>query len=237
MATAPQVQTLAQIMADLSPTTNAQNSAIDANTGQLKTQGAATVAGLQSQRGQAWNDIGTSANARGLAFSGIPADEQSRYDSTQFMPAVANVGQEIIKGTNANNLQKSQLEADNIKYGLGRVDQQQSSLNQWNLAQMQNEAQAKEGALNRAASARESAASRAASTPKTLSPNDAALGVINGIISSGADINSSAFQLARDAYKTAGGNTSQFASDFWKYVPQSANTDNSNSGWRSYYYG
>lgn len=171
MATAPTVQTLAQVMADLNPAYGAQKTAIDANSAQLQTQGDATVKGLQAQRGEAWNDIGTSANARGFAFSGIPIDEQARYDSTKFMPAVANVGQEVLKGVNANNLQKASLDTEATRYGLSRIDQQQSSLNQWNLSQMQQEAQARENALNRQASAAEAAANRAAQAQADVAPN------------------------------------------------------------------
>lgn len=69
---------------------------------------------------------------------------------------------------------------------------------------------------------------------KAINPNAAAQGIIAGAIQSGRAISPAIFQLARDAYRSAGGNTSQFASDFWKYVPQN---QRGGDAWKAYYYG
>lgn len=72
------------------------------------------------------------------------------------------------------------------------------------------------------------------SVSRTINPNAAAQGIIAGAIQSGRNISPAIFQLARDAYRSAGGNTSQFATDFWKYVPQNQRGGNA---WKAYYYG
>lgn len=69
---------------------------------------------------------------------------------------------------------------------------------------------------------------------RAINPNAAAQGIIAGAIQSGRAISPAIFQLARDAYRSAGGNTSQFASDFWKYVPQN---QRGGDAWKAYYYG
>lgn len=237
MANAPQVQTLAQIMADLAPGVQGQQQVIQQQQQGLAAKYGAQKTGLEAEKVRGFNTINNQAVGRGGSFSGVPVDEQSDYLSTKYLPAVA--GLEMQQNEEDMGLQKSlaDINAGVYQSAFERQGSQQSNLNSWNMQQQSLEAQAREAELDRQATAREAAASRAASAPKELSPQDAALGVINGAVSNGADINSNVFQLARDAYRRAGGNSSNFASEFWKYVPQSANQDNSASGWKSYYYG
>lgn len=49
--------------------------------------------GLQAQQGQAFDDIMGGARRRGMGFSGIPLQEQAKYTSTQFLPAMARLRQ------------------------------------------------------------------------------------------------------------------------------------------------
>lgn len=69
-----------------------------------------------------------------------------------------------------------------------------------------------------------------------LSPYQAAMQVIAPAAARGG-VTASQFQLARDAYRQSGGDTSKFAQEFWKYVPGQYHRDDSAKGWRAYYYG
>ena len=160
---APEVKQLADIMADLNPGIQGQRDILAQQGQQLQKQSQDTIAGLKAQRGQAWNDIGTSANARGFAFGGIRADEQARYDSTQFMPAVANTENLAIKGALDLGMAGAELETDARKTALGWQQNQQQALNQWNMQQAQLEASRRENELNRQFQASQAAASRSAS--------------------------------------------------------------------------
>lgn len=237
MAQAPQVQSLAQIMTDLTPSIQGQQDLIKQQQGGLGAKYGSQRTALQAEKVQGFNDINTQATGRGVAFSGIPLDEQATYLSTKFLPGMQAVDQQQNEENMDLSRQSAQLYTSLYDKAFGERSQQTSALNQWNLSQMEIEAQAREKELDRQAAAREAAAGRAANAPKVLSPQDAALAVINNAISSGASIDSNVFQLARDTYKRAGGDTGKFASEFWKYVPKEANQDNSASGWKAYYYG
>ncbi len=53
------------------------------------------LAGLDAAKSNAFRDITASANTRGMAFSGVPIDEQSRYIGERFLPARAQVASEF----------------------------------------------------------------------------------------------------------------------------------------------
>ena len=88
MATAPTVQTLDQIMAELQPSVQGQVGVIN----QQKAANAAVYdaqrAGLDAQKVKGFNDINTQATGRGMAFSGIPLNEQAEYLSTKYLPGI-----------------------------------------------------------------------------------------------------------------------------------------------------
>lgn len=237
MAQAPQVQSLAQIMNDLTPSIQGQQDLITQQQNALPGKYNSQRTALNAEKVRGFNDINTQATGRGVAFSGIPLDEQATYLSTKYLPGLQAIDQQQNDEFMDLSKQSAALYSSLYDKAFDERSKQQSALNSWNLTQMQIEADAKQKELDRQAAAREAAADRAANAPKNLSPNDAALAVINGAISNGADVSANVFQLARDAYRRAGGDVGKFASDFWKYVPQSANQDNSASGWKAYYYG
>jgi hypothetical protein len=49
--------------------------------------------GLQAKQTQAYGEIVDGARRRGLGFSGIPLGEQAKYNSTEYMPALARLKQ------------------------------------------------------------------------------------------------------------------------------------------------
>lgn len=181
MANTPTVQTLDQIMAELQPGYSGQKSVINQQMANTDATAKAAQLGLDAAKTQGFNNINTQATGRGLAFGGVPLDEQYNYLSTEYLPGVqkAKAQQAADKLTLSGQL--ASLDTDARNRAMSTRDSQQSSLNQWNLQQSQLEAQAKlareqaaatarENALNRAASAREAAANRAASnTTPTVS--------------------------------------------------------------------
>lgn len=78
-----------ELDASYAPSRQLINQQIDA----IPTQADAQVAGLNSQKDQAFNDITDGARSRGIGFSGIPLAEQAKYTSSEFLPAVAKVRQ------------------------------------------------------------------------------------------------------------------------------------------------
>lgn len=277
MATAPKVQTIQESIGDLNPAYEGSRNVINQQIGNLGQKYDAQRAGIYAARGNAYNVINNQATGRGLAFSGIPAHEQARYEAEKTLPALMQSNfQQNDEGLQLQG-RLADLEKELRTNALGRVDRQQSDLNSWNqmiagqeFTAGENEKNRKfqhsereatqaftasQNALNRAQAAAASAARYSGGGGRisggggggvsyargggggggrAISPNAAAQGIIAGAIQSGRNISPAIFQLARDAYRSAGGNTSQFASDFWKYVPQN---QRGGDAWKAYYYG
>lgn len=246
MATAPRVQTLAEAMRDLDPAYAASRDMIAKRQQALPGKYEAQRAGIYAARGEGFNTINNQATGRGASFSGIPQDEQARYLSTKFLPGLQQA--DFQQNEEDLNLQ-GQLAGIDKEQRLGaqsRVDKQQSDLNSWNQMLAQQEFQARESekqrqfqerqaAAQRSFTASQNALARAAKAPKKLSPYESAMSIIGAAASKGG-VSANAFQLARDAYRLAGGDTHQFAKEFWKYVPEDAQNDFNSKGWK-YYYG
>ncbi len=100
----PAVQSLEEIYAQLNPaytgTRNIVNTQLSAIPGQYQ----ASTDALGVKKDNAFRQVNTNANAKGMAFSGIPAAEQTRYLGETYLPAVA--GLEAQKGTATLELQK-----------------------------------------------------------------------------------------------------------------------------------
>lgn len=75
-----------------------QTSLINTQIAQLQPQQDAQQSALDQAKVNAFRDIDTSANAKGVLFSGFSPDEQARYVGTKYLPAVAN-----LKATYQNN--------------------------------------------------------------------------------------------------------------------------------------
>lgn len=273
MATAPKVQTIQESIGDLNPAYEGSRNVINQQIGNLGQKYDAQRAGIYAARGNAYNAINNQATGRGLAFSGIPAHEQARYEAEKTLPALMQADfQQNDEGLQLQG-RLADLDKELRTNALGRVDRQQSDLNNWNqmiagqeftageneknrnFQRSEREATqaftASQNALNRAQQAALSAArysggggggirsgyARAfggGGGNKAMSPNAAAQSIIAGAIQANRPISPAVFQLARDAYRSAGGNAGQFASDFWKYVPQNQRGGNA---WKQYYYG
>ena len=249
MATAPRVQTLAEAMRDLDPAYASSRDMIAKRQQALPAKYDAQRAGIYAARGEGFNTINNQATGRGASFSGIPQDEQARYLSTKFLPGLQQADfQQNEEDLNLQG-QLAGIDKEQRLGAQGRVDKQQSDLNAWNQMIAQQEFQAREAekqrqfqerqaAAERSFRASQSALARAANAPRKLSPFQSAMNVIAagaGGQDQGVSVNT--FQMAREAYRQAGGDTRQFASEFWKFVPKSRQRDDGANGWRAYYYG
>lgn len=92
--------------------------------------------GLQAKQGQAFEDIVGGARRRGIGFSGIPLQEQAKYTSTEFLPALARLRQQgrqqamsledAILGVN----ERRQTQALGIRQGEQSLAEQQRQFNE-----------------------------------------------------------------------------------------------------------
>lgn len=228
MANAPVVQTLAQAMSDLDPAYASSKDVVNKQIAAVPAQYDAQRSALTAAKGQGFNDINNQATGRGMSFSGIPSDEQATYLSTKYLPGMQqadrdqNNAQLTLQG-NLANLAKEQSTA-----ALGRVDQQQSALNAWNLQQQQLEAQARAAAAERAFTAQQNALSRAATAAQNASSAPSLYSTLYSQLlkSAGSDgkVSPNTWRNAAAFAKANGmgfGGNSGFASTFWNFANDS----------------
>ena len=245
--TAPTVQTLDQIMAELQPGYTAQRGVIAKGIQNTNETYKASELALDAAKTQGFNQINEQATGRGLAFSGIPLSEQADYLSTKYLP-----GKQQAKAQQQADIltlegQNAALDTDIRNKAFGSRETQQQSLNQWNLNQANIEAQAEaarldrefraaEAAKERSFTAGQNAASRAASAPRQLSPYEAAIGYIERNIGGDDFVSPNTFRTARDLYIQAGGTNKDFMDKFWRYTGASTGQKNE-ANINAYYYG
>jgi hypothetical protein len=229
----PQVQTMSQAMKDLNPAYAAVTQNLNQQQALVPQKYDAQRSAINAERGQGFNAINNQATARGGSFSGVPVNEQSVYLATKYLPGL----QQADFQQNAEQLEiagrLADIEKEKRTTALNTINQQKSDLTSWNSARAAEQAAAREAEKQRQFTASQSAISRAASAPKKLTPYESAMGIIGAAVAKGS-VSSNAFQLARDAYRAAGGDVGQFATEFWKYVPKSQQTGDK---WKEYYYG
>lgn len=129
---APTVQKLGDIMQELQPSVQGQIDVIgqqkEANAGIYEAQ----RAGLDATKTQEFNTINTQATGRGMAFSGIPLNEQAEYLSTKYLPGVQASHAQQNADSLAYDRQTADLNANVFNKAFDWRNQQVLTLNDWN---------------------------------------------------------------------------------------------------------
>lgn len=105
----PAIPTYDEANAQLGSVYDPQTSLIQTQISQLQPQQDAEQASLDQAKVNAFRDIGDSANAKGVLFSGFTPDQQARYIGTKYLPAVAD-----LKTTFQNNKNTLQDKIDQL---------------------------------------------------------------------------------------------------------------------------
>lgn len=132
MATAPTVQKLDQIMAELQPSVQGQVDVINKQKAASAAVYDAQRAGLDAQKVRGFNDINNQATGRGMSFSGIPLNEQAEYLSTKYLPGVQAANAQQNMDALAYDRQAADLNANIFNKAFDWRNQQVLTLNDWN---------------------------------------------------------------------------------------------------------
>ena len=132
MATAPTVQALDQIMAELQPSVQGQVDVINQQKAASADIYDAQRAGLDAEKVRGFNEINTQATGRGMAFSGIPLNEQAEYLSTKYLPGVQAANAQQNMDALAYDRQAADLNANIFNKAFDWRNQQVLTLNDWN---------------------------------------------------------------------------------------------------------
>lgn len=82
---------LKDILTELDTVYNPQRETYNTQLQAVDPQLQAEQQGLEAQKRDAFDQITTAANRRGLFYSGLPIAEEQRYTGQQFLPAIANL--------------------------------------------------------------------------------------------------------------------------------------------------
>lgn len=192
-ATAPTVQNLSDIMAELNPSIQGQTDVIN----KQKAANAATFdaqrSALEGAKTKGFNQINEQATGRGMAFSGIPLNEQANYLADKYLPGIQAANAQQNANSLAYDREIADLGANVFNKAFDTRNTQTMSLNDWNKmlsgqdfsrseriagqdfsssqADKQRQFQAEQDALQRNFTASQNAANRAASATRDVADN------------------------------------------------------------------
>lgn len=236
MATAPTVQTLDQIMAELQPGYTAQRGVIAQGIQNTNETYKASELALDAAKTQGFNQINDQATGKGVgrAFSGLPIVEQADYLSTKYLPGLQQAKAQQQKDILTLEGQNASLDTDIRNRAFSSRETQVGAQNQWNLQQQAQQAAAEAARIerdfrasqaekDRAHQAAQAAASRAASAqPKAPSLVANIRAYLDNYVNPDTGtvpkkVWQNAVQLAHESGMKFGGNGG-FASTFWGYA-------------------
>lgn len=236
MATAPTVQTLDQIQAELQPGYTAQRGIIQKGIANTNETYKASEMALDAAKTQGFNQINEQATGRGLAFGGIPLEEQADYLSTKYLPGMQQAKAQQQKDILTLEGQNAELDTDIRNRAFGARENQVGAQNQWNLQQQAQDAaaeaarierdfEASEAEKARAHEAAQNAAERAAqaaAAPKGMSGSELngwATNYVKGKQGSDKKISPSAYYAGfSDFYTQTGLGQDEYQAIMSKYV-------------------
>jgi len=220
MAAPQQVQSVADIMAELAPAAQPTLQNIDARAALIPTKFAAQKAGLEGAKTAGFNQINDSMTGRGMSFSGMPGNEMANYLAEKYLPGMQAADYQQNAETLSVQQEKNAVTSGIADKAVSINQSQKATANDWEKMLAEQSFTAGQNAQSRQSD--------------VVSPQEAALSFISQGLGSDGFVSPSTFQLARDAYKLAGGDTSTFAKEFWKYT--GASTGQKNQGNIDAYY-
>lgn len=236
----PAVRDLQALIAEQSKSIAPQLGLIDESIQANDNSGQAQQQGLQAQQKQSFGDIEQAAQNKGMYFSGFSPDQQAKYTSTTYLPALAQLQAAIASTRNSLLGKKADLNKDVFDTATRLREGDVANLADYNKMIQQQQFQAAEAEKQRGFDAQQNAANRAASAAgrasQNATPDEAAIGFISNALGKDGYVSPSTFQLARKAYVAAGGDAGQFASNYWKFTGAGKGGPNEKN-WKSYYYG
>ena len=218
---APVVQTLDQVMAELAPGNQGQLDVLGKKRGLIAEQAVSQKAGLEGAKVTGFNQINNQATGRGMSFSGIPMDEQAQYLAEKYLPGLAAVDQSVNERNIGLDQEAAKIQSDTRNMAFDTVQGQRKDLTSWQMQQEQFAQTAEQNRLNREFEAKQSAMSRAASAAQSAAPDIAGIGsFLSSKVGKDGKVSPTTWQQAKIQWMQKGGDPSSFTSAFAGYVNQ-----------------
>lgn len=215
----PVVQSLDQILAQLDPAYSPQRTVIQNQQATLPGQEAGILSGLDVAKGNAFRDVNTNANSKGLAFSGIPAAEQTRYVGEKYLPAVAGVKSDTLKQRFTLDQALAGLASEQRLKGMDIQGGQQKTLADYTMAEQDRNFKAQQAALDRTAAAAHDAAANAGVSPAAQKVQDVG-GVhsfFQSVVGSDGRVSPQSYSQAKALWSSMGYSPTEFDNSFAAY--------------------
>lgn len=132
MATAPTVQNLDAIVAELQPSVQGQTDNINAQKAANAAIYDAQRTALEAEKVEGFNQINNQATGRGMAFSGIPLNEQAVYLATKYLPGIQQSNAQQNADALAYDREIADLNANVFNKAFDTRTGQVKDLNSWN---------------------------------------------------------------------------------------------------------
>jgi hypothetical protein len=194
-----------------------QTSQVNTEIAQLAPQQAAQQSALDQAKVNAFQDINSQANSKGLLFSGFTPGQQAVYTGTKYLPAVANL-QTSFNNTKNTLLDKiNQINAQRATQAQGIVSSATTAAQnaQYKNAQLTLSQQKADQQLALAQTKAAASASKAAATPMTTQQLSAAIrSGLNGVKGGDGYVSPQDYATAYKDWTTAGNSGATFDNYF-----------------------
>ncbi len=153
---APAVRSLEDTISTLNQGIAPQQANLQAQIDANAQAGQAQVAGLDAKKTQAFTrDIPAQAQKQGVFFSGFTPEEQAQYTANTYLPALAQLEQQIAGNRLALQSKQADLQSGVFNKAVDLQNQDQQNLYQWQTAEAQREFQAGQNQINNDFTARQ----------------------------------------------------------------------------------
>lgn len=132
MPPAPTVQSLNDIIGQITSAQAPEQATIDSNIQANDTSGTAAVAGLNAAKDTAFGGIEQAAQDKGMYFSGFSPDAEAKYTGSTYLPALAKLQDSIETTKNTLLGQKADLQTQANTQALTTQQGEQKDLDSYN---------------------------------------------------------------------------------------------------------
>lgn len=160
MAATPEIRDLNGLISTIGQSVQAQKNQIDTDISSNQQYGEAQVAGLEAKKVKAFGQIEQTANDKGMFFSGFSPDQEAKYTSDTYLPALAGLQQTIAQTRSTLLQSKNKLDTDVFNKAFDTQQQDKAVLDDWNKMTAQQQFDASESDKQRVFTAQQNQADR-----------------------------------------------------------------------------
>lgn len=160
MADAPVVRDLNALIGTIGASVTPLKQQIDSDIAANQQYGDAQVAGLEAKKTRAFGDIEQAAQNKKMFFSGFSPDEQAKYTSDTYLPALAALQQTIAQTRSGLLKEKLGLDKDVFDKAFNTQEADRQVLADWNKMTAQQQFDASESEKQRVFTAQQNQADR-----------------------------------------------------------------------------